>query len=309
MKNLMLDNYTIISAADSPYETKEKVLYKYITPVALAGLIEHGDIKLAYRGEANDPFECLPKGYKNGDSALSHLGIISFTTNPLNHPMWGNYAGKYRGACLEFSFKYFYTDKIKNHANVGEKLAMEGRVYKNIGTNVYFYQYMENGEHEQIDSRGGDVILKCFYSKQRSNPQNYEIFNGGELSEDENINRKKELLFQQNLWRQVSTKHIDWQYEDEYRITMRHQRCSRFVVGPPAMYFTNTLTRYITKIILGPNSDCSPWDVLFMINQRRKLMPPGNYFPENVKVVQAQFDKDRFDLDIPQDGDNLPDMY
>ena len=287
------------TAADSDCTKKQLKLYKYMTPIAFASLLEHGDIKLAYRNETNDLFECLPEGYGVDEDVLLHLGIVSFTSKATNHPMWGNYADKFRGVCVEFEIDYFHIDPCKKPQNKGEYLAKEGIEYKSIGTDVYFFQYWEDEKHELIDTRGGDVILKCKYSDKRSDPNSIGIINTPE----------DHRRWQQRLWRQVSTKHTDWKYEEEYRATMRHQRCSRCQIGLPVMYFSNTFTRYITKIILGPRCEYTTADVLYIIKKQRGKFGVNAYMPENVKVVKASIRKDSFDIDIPDNGELLPDMY
>lgn len=294
-KNLissMASNKAILkTAADSEFCTKSITLYKYITPIALASLIEHGDLKLTYRKDANDPFECLPDGYSPQDEVLSHLGIVSLTGNKSNHPMWGNYADKYRGACIEFQIKYFYLQQDKNPSNRGEQLAYEGKELEKLGTKAYFIQYWKDEEREPIDLRGGDVLLKCEYSNNRSDPQSAFA-----------ANNKQQIRIGHQKWlRQIITKHTDWQYEDEYRVTMRHSRCSRFSEGPPSMYFTNALTRYITKIILGPKSEYSPLEVAFLISKRRNPLNEHLYIPRDVKIFKSKIQECSFDLEISEE--------
>ena len=288
-------------AADTGYSTKRITLYKYITTLALEGLIEHGDFKLTYRNDANDPFECLPRNSIFSDEMLSHIGIISLTSNPRNHPMWGNYADKFKGACVEFSFDYFYTNPDKEPANKGEELALEGIEYKKMGTLVYFLQYWNDGDAKRIDMRGGDVLLKCHYSSERSEA-GCMMFDCVPLAYTKTEQYKKrmkekERIFNQKLWRQVSTKHPDWKYEDEYRITMREDGCTRNLElkTGETIHLSNKITRYVTKIILGPFSIFSPEQILEKINEHR----PVSNLSENVRVVKAGFPDHSFDLIIP----------
>lgn len=288
-------------AADTGYTTKRIILYKYITPLALEGLIEHGDFKLTYRNDANDPFECLPRSSIFSDEILSHIGIISLTSNPRNHPMWGNYADKFKGACVEFSFDYFYTNPDKEPANKGEELAHEGIEYKKMGTLVYFLQYWNDGDAKRIDLRGGDVLLKCHYSSERS-VAGYMMFDCSSLAYTKTKQYKKrmkekERIFNQKLWRQVSTKHPDWTYEDEYRITMREDGCTRILQleNGEKIHLSNKITRYVTKIILGPFSSFTPGQVLKKIEDKSHI----SNLPKSIRVVKAGFPEHSFDLIIP----------
>lgn len=291
----------LIAAADSGFKTKRITLYKYITPKALEELIKHGDFKLTYRSDANDPFECLPINAHFSDDILSHIGIISLTSNPRNHPMWGNYADKFRGACVEFSFDYFYTDPNRTPTNKGEELALEGIEYKKMGTNVYFLQYRKDGDTEGIDTRGGDVLIRCHYSSLRSD-NNIMFINRmpRTLSEAEQLKQRikeQDRILIQNAWRQVSTKHPDWKYEDEYRVTMRQDRCTRIIEPKKGekIHLSNKLSRYITKIILGPFSQFTPEQALEEMNVHRAV----SHLPKRIRVVKAVFPKDSFDLIIP----------
>lgn len=289
---MSIESAILRTAADSRFSTKTITLYKYITPIALAGLIQHGDIKLTYRKDANDPFECLPGGFNPDEDILDHLGILSLTSKWDNHPMWGNYADKYRGACIEFKISYFYISPKKaqtsEHISREEELALFSRDLRKVGTTALFFQYWEDGDKKKIDTRGGDVLVKCEYSTQRSNSQNFHWTN----------TRKQEIEAQQKLYRQICTKHRDWKYESEYRVTMRHSRCSRFIVGPPSMYFSNAFTRYITRIILGPKCEYTSKEVEFLITKQREQMQLEHYIPNTAEIVQAQFNKNSFDLEI-----------
>ena len=82
---------------------------------------------------------------------------------------------------------------------------------------------------------------------------------------------------------------------------MRHGRCSRFSEGPPSMYFTNALTRYITKIILGPKSEYSPLEVAFLISKRRNPLNEHLYIPRDVKIFKSKIQECSFDLEISEE--------
>lgn len=278
-----------ITAADSRFFTNKITLYKYISPVALAGLIEHGDIKLTYRKDSNDPFECLPNGASSSENILEDIGFLSFTSNPRNHPMWGNYADKYRGACLEFCVDYFDIPSENSiPSNVGEELARLSKALKTINTEAFFYQCKKGNNP---DFQGCETILKCEYVSDRSSPMNWSFTN----------NEVEFLNALQKWYRQITTKHKDWEYEDEYRVAMRRNRCTRFSVGPPVMYFTNIFTRYITKIILGPKCEYSPHEIDFLIFKKREQLKESIYIPREVKVVNARIQDLSFDLEIPED--------
>lgn len=124
------DGTKVVRASDIDGPKKHITLYKYISHEALKGLLKDGSIKLTYQDDANDPFECKPRPSVFKDERLKNIGIVSFTTTPNNHPMWGNYADKFRGACLKFVFDYFYVDADIVPTSKGEVLALESREYE-----------------------------------------------------------------------------------------------------------------------------------------------------------------------------------
>ena len=263
------------------YAEKEKTLtlYKYITPTALIGLLEHGDFKLTRASDANDLSELKFK-YKDGSvGEYRDFGFISLSKHANHEALWGNYADKYSGACIELQIPYFSVKEGAEPKNLGEKIDFEICAplrQQNYNAYCICYDNYDDG-YDKIDNRGGDFLIKCFYNDDLCVNQ---------VAYDANDN----LNFHQSIWKLVSRKHTDWEYENEYRIVIRKERFSRFSIGLPPMFFSNEITRFISKITLGPRCRIEPDEVEFIINERRKRMNEGardSYIPDKIKIIKG----------------------
>lgn len=253
-------------------------LYKYISPVALIGLLEHGDFKLTWAKDANDLSE-LTFTYKDGSTdRYDHLAFISMSEHSNHEALWGNYAEKYTGACIEMKIPYFQVQEGVEPSNLGEQMEAEiCRPLRDKESRSYCFCFgtYDDG-YDKIDSRGGDFIIGCYYNDELClNRMGYT----------------EELDFHQSLWRLVSRKHTNWEYEREYRIVMRRERMSRFTIGLPPMFFSNEITRFITKITLGPHCNIEPEEVEFIIKEKHRTLSESqreNYIPATAKVIKGK---------------------
>lgn len=254
-------------------------LYKYISPVALIGLLEHGDFKLTRASDANDLSELKFK-YKDGSvGEYRDFGFISLSKHANHEALWGNYADKYSGACIELQIPHFSVKAGKEPKNLGEKIEHEiCEPLRKRGYSAYcicFGNYDDG--YDKTDNRGGDFLIKCFYNDDLC--VNQVVYSAND-----------NLKFHKSIWKLVSRKHTDWKYEDEYRIVIRKERISRFSIGLPPMFFSNEITRFIRKITLGPRCKIEPDEVAFIINEKRNRMPletQAFYIPDNVKVIKG----------------------
>lgn len=259
--------------------THTLTLYKYITPTALKGLLEYGDFKLTYASDANDLNELKYIDKKTGKiHVYEHLGFLSMSKHSNHEALWGNYADKHRGACIEVKIPYFYIVGESTPKSLGEKIEKNAcSRLRRKGMDVYCFCYgrYDDGENK-IDLRGGDFIMECYY-----NDALY-VHQGGYSSAQK---------FYQDMWRLVSRKHTDWSYEKEYRIVIRPERRSRVSVDFPPMFFSDAITRFITKIILGPHCDMTPADVESITNVKREKLTDKEkeaYIPKNVKIIKGK---------------------
>lgn len=282
-------------------KTKHLILYKYISPTALSGLIQHGDFRITFRQDANDPLELLPKGELPDNKvhmSNEDLGFISLTKNNNCPPLWGNYADKYQGACVRFDFDYYFCNpkKINRDKSFEERMALDGITIKGWGLNTYYFQHVVKDDRRSVRTRG-DIILKCVYKDDRSLK---------ELVKNNGLGSREKLLYRFTRdWLIIATKHKSWSYEEEYRLPVVRSDSTRSDFQIPTMYFSNCLTRYITKIILGPKCPLTPQDVNNMIAARRKSAAyRQNYLKEDLNIVKAQFKKDNYLLKIPRSASN-----
>lgn len=289
---------TVIHPGTEENNTKQLKLYKYMTPVALSCLLQHGDLKITFPQDANDPLELLPKGdnpqsLRQRKEKNTDLGFLSLTKDKNCPPMWGNYADKYKGACIQFDFKYFFCNPEKTEFdNLIEKLAHDGIIIKDWGLNTYYFQYREDDNFRGVKNQG-DILLRCVYQDERSSkePKFHNL----------DTPRKRMLARFTKEWLIIATKHKSWEYEKEFRLPVIRSESSRSDFQVPSMYFTNCLTRYITKIILGPNCALSVDDVKFMIKSKiASLGEDTSYISKDVKVVKAQFKSNDYLLKIPR---------
>lgn len=144
--------------------------------------------------------------------------------------------------------------------------------------------------------------MRCHYSKERSMSGNVFTYYSSKPIDSSNTEYvKKHREFNQKLIRQVSTKHPDWSYEDEYRITMRESsRTGTIMKDGRVMYLSNKLTRYIKKIILGPLSEYSIEFVQSQLLQNHSNgMSADSFLSADIEVVKAELSDYSFELIIP----------
>lgn len=287
-----LPNYHYIT----PPHCEILTLYKYLTPAALDGLIRHGDFRITFREDANDPTEMLPIGtpsYIEPD----HFGAVSFTTRHNNHPMWGNYAACFTGACVKLEIPYFKENK-QHPLNNLEKIYADEEELSPIQGEHFIFRWREPGGLNNI----GDIIVKCQYSDK---PCEYtlssKVATGRTIEESQRLSSSYEVEFARQKRLEVSTKHIDWAYEDEYRLLLRKEDCTRATPPPMEMCFSNALTRYVTEIILAPKSLLTPSDLALQIARKRTEIKADSkateyYLPPHVDLKQASFAPDSYTI-------------
>lgn len=285
-----LPNYHYIT----PPHCETLTLFKYLTPAALDGLICHGDFRITFREDANDPTEMLPidtPGYIEPD----HFGAISFTTRHNNHPMWGNYAACYTGACVKLEIPYFKINEQYPLTKL-EQIYAEDEQLSSVQGEHFIYRWREPDGLNNI----GDIIVKCQYSDK---PCNYSLSSklviGRTIEEAQRLSKPHEVEFARHKRLEVSTKHTDWAYEDEYRLPLRKEECTRATPPPMEMCFSNALTRFVTEIILAPKSTLSQTELERQIARKRAEIKADAeateyYLPPNVSLKKARFETDSY---------------
>ena len=281
----------------SARKNKTITLYKYISEVALHGLIEHGDFRVTYREYCNDPYEMLP-AYTNPQKKHNRndkQGFSSFSECPDNATLWGNYADKYAGARVEFEFGYFSENDINlDDTNLTDNALREHiNLLKELGFNAYYISAF-NDKGILKPSIFRHFLIKCKYVKERIKSE-CVISPGGITSEDEMILQSKKEHFLLTC-----TKGTDWKEEKECRLLIKppHDSYKRLLEDEITMEFTKIPTPYIKSILLGPKSKYSKEEVKSWIEkQRNSIAPQKNYIPENVKIMKANYHDYLFSLD------------
>lgn len=265
-------------------------LYKYISLKALEGLLRFGDFKVSYRKDCNDPQEMTPSGYlPHQENMYSNRGFLSFTTKSDCAPLWGNYADKYAGACIEFEFDYFKSENLEN-VEENERYVFENlKEVTSLGFDVkYIKAFFDENDKMLKTSISRYLLIRCIYQKDRKRVRH----NGMAFSESQ---AKKDASMY--WWRVMCTKDADWEYEDEYRLPLSLRDVSRINDDFPPMLFTNIPTPYIRKIILGPECKLSCYDVEYMLYLNKKNIH-DNLLPEDVCVIKAQYARKSYALNV-----------
>ena len=265
-------------------------LYKYISLKALEGLLRFGDFKVSYRKDCNDPQEMTPSGYlPHQENMYSHRGFLSFTTKSDCAPLWGNYADKFAGACIEFEFDYFNLEKLESAVESERNVFEYLEKVTALGFDVkYIKSFFDENDKMLKPSIARYLLIKCIYQKDRKRVQH----NGMSRSESQ-----AEIDASMYWWRVMCTKDADWEYEDEYRLPLSLHDVSRVNDGFPPMLFTNIPTPYIRKIILGPECKLSCHEVENMLYLSKKNIN-DNLLPEDLCVIKAQYTRKSYALNI-----------
>lgn len=268
-------------------------LYKFVSPIGLTSFLQHGDLKISFRNDANDPYEVLPQGEMPGTSSKNILhGFISLSSKYNLPSMWGNYASKYSGACIEFELPYFIFSAAQEHCVPNAMSKLTDALTKEVG----WMKTMRCKGEDECNKNGvslsfshSDFIFRCNYVKK------YRADTSNNFPIPPYFLSIKELYVDfVKKYRELSTKHESWQIEDEYRICVTKQNASRAAVyGESIMFFSDVITRYAKRIILGPKSPYSAYDIAIMTS----VSPASNVF-QKLDFVESAFDKRSFLLNF-----------
>ena len=265
-------------------------LYKYVSVKALEGLLRYGDFRVCYRKDSNDPQEMTPAGYLPGEeSTYSTRGFVSFTAKSDCAPMWGNYADKYAGACIEFQFTYFDPEHAALANDKERYVFMTLSKLAELGFEIkYIKAFLDENDGMLKTSISRQLLVKCKYQSDRKRVR----FPEASRTEEEAERKGSEYW-----WGIMCTKDGDWAYEEEYRLPLSSLAdVSRVDYTMPPMYFTNIATPYIKKIVLGPACPLTREDakkmIYFSSKEREKYL-----IPDDVVVTKARFTRNSYALD------------
>ncbi|MBT8778777.1 DUF2971 domain-containing protein [Akkermansia muciniphila] len=286
-------NHTIIVPNEN--NGKKMLLYKYVNLYSLMQIIEHCDMKISFREDANDPYEMLEQGIYPGDviGTYREYGFISLSRSNDVPSLWGNYADKYSGACIEIEMPYFRNEYVEGmmddfgismsngyrglcrFALERSNLAQQPQIYINK------YRYF-NEKDLRIYIGGGDFLVKCLYT-------------GSERFKcDASVLPNDEMLI---MFGTLGLKDYTWEYEQEYRVPVMKRAATRCSFSDDRiMYFSDTIMRFVKRIILGPKCKYSVEQINEYL-QTHKGINNHNYFTD-IKITQAKFSKTTFSLEI-----------
>ncbi len=287
----------------SEYTHGSKTLYKYVTQEALLGLFRNGSLKVAYRHDANDPFEFLPLGrlpnqYHEDEK---ELGFVSLTALDNCPSMWGNYAAKYTGARLRFDIPYFkfvkedleFTIKSSVRSDASALGLVSEQLRESSNDEIMFI-----GLHKEYRDSFQLInsVVKCYYSADRFNRYEF-VYDFPNKGDEECVHKFKKLCFSHYIEhaRLMATKHTSWRQEDEYRALIACRDVEAHFVGNKPIFLTHRLTPFITHITLAPYSTLSECEVRLLLANCKPLAGNG------VKVNRAAFSPESYLLDIPQE--------
>jgi len=261
-------------------------LYKYMTGEALYSFLVHGDLKITFPEDANDPFEFI-EASETPAQRTSELGFISLSEENDNPSLWGNYAEEYKGACIKFSIPFITRSSeqpVKSMVNapaiMSEVLSLErGRQAKVIG--------VRGAHYNVIWHAAGDVLYKCLY---RDTPfSKDEVYLLPKDTPEDFLGDYTPIMKEYD---KVATKSEAWKHEKEYRITLSKARATRIIYNGRKMYLSDRLTPYCSKIILAPYSPFTASDV-------EKIISNSKWKNKHIDVVRAEFQKGKYKLHIP----------
>lgn len=285
-----LDDMCILNAGDEG-KAEYITLYKYVSLKALFGFLYHGDLKITTKGDANDPFEFMPSGEDHNDIKEHNKGFISLSTDSDNASMWGNYADKFKGACIEFKVPYFVYDNELPAFHRANMLSDLSRLLSKDGRDIKITAIRTPKPPHQgqvLLMSNGDFLYNCLYKKERykkeanCNPPNDipEIYK----------ETYKEILLEHDA---IATKSIDWKHENEYRFIIAKTHATRTEYFDSLMYFSNRITPYATKITLGPLCPHARGEIQLIYDKAR-----NNNTLSEISIEKTIFSLNSFKLEV-----------
>lgn len=260
----------------SPEEGGVLTLYKYMTSTALTDFLSNGCLKLSFGFDANDPFELLTaRDIPDTTKEYVDEGFISFTKKDNDPHMWGVYADKYRGACLEFQFLYY-----KTKADTPET------------QHEYVWRHFKDEDgHEKHYNNGGDVIFECNYTPKRPKSALFGT--------------RPHTMEEINNWIRMcrTSKHTSWKDEEEYRMLFS-LKCNEVIKASEdqSLYLIPGLAPSLKSITLGPRCNILLSDIEYNLKQNQ-ILTPG----QTITCRKAEFPiGDSYDLNLNAQSFKFP---
>ncbi|MDP2160626.1 MAG: DUF2971 domain-containing protein [Flavobacterium sp.] len=129
---------------------------------------------------------------ENIERFIKKFGIACFSINPINLPLWGNYAGNYKGVCLQFNadFDTNFFSGIRIVKYEKELVQKEFKPFSNEGDIIdLFYRKQENW-HYEYEVR----LIKNFKGKAQFKKEALRNVIFGYNTDSEYINKASEII-------------------------------------------------------------------------------------------------------------------
>lgn len=216
------------------------------------------------------------------------MGFVSMTSDNNSPPMWGNYADKYKGACIEFTFPYFKERKHLKQERIDLFIGYAMHLMKRRDIVMYAWRTLDfdgNKVFSSIVRDVGDVIYKVVYRNERVESTK----GGGYLTYWEN---DRDIIDHYEQRRYLYTKHPKWKQENEFRILFQRDN----LTNDKSLWFTKDIIPYITGITLGPLCNFTPEYVYSCLFARKNFLHPMG----KVALRKACFSQTRYDLEFDE---------
>lgn len=252
-------------------------------------------LKITLADDTNDPMEFEYGG--NCDKIVSQqhkntYGILCFSKTHENSAMWGHYADKHFGVCIEFKFP-LQTCHCSLDENIDE---IAERDYLLKIDNEYItrasvkqkesYPLMQDVRYREKRVQGtiGDDIQILFKKYKNLHP---------ELSDPE--------IWKNSIYLRINSsmlsKHLSWEYEKEMRMIINIDELipEKNKITNKDMYFIDGFNKYISRVLLGVRCEKSEDEV----NEFLRKEFPSSEIPPTVKKVE--YHKSEHLIYIPED--------
>lgn len=254
-------------------DTKKEIkVYIYMSYDNMLKVVMGRQIKLLSIQECNDLYEFMPSGKEGkGIQKKQRMKFISFSSDCNSCPMWGHYADKNRGACLEFTFPLHSSCSYINlkRGELEKYHILDINVTKK--GHVFFPWTEVNGKRKDLHK---GVLFEIQYRKERQD-FDFGIMTSSACGDDLSCCIDNSYI----------TKDSFWEYEKELRML--------FESYGNGIHFFKSLHRYLTGIILGVNCGGNEQVVKKVVEALRKKRD------RDVEVVRALYSEDTFEIKVP----------
>lgn len=216
--------------------------------------------------ECNDPYECMPAG-PDGKmwQKISRIGFLCFSQTCTCGAMWGHYADKHKGVCLEFTFPRLDVQPYIDLSN-DEK---------------YHYHVLNIG-------MGKDAFVSVPFSPNVKKKCAFlfdVIYRNNRITPGLGMTAYFEDQGRMicDIDKAFVTKDSSWNYEKESRILLHLKRKEKYVT---------CFHKYLTGVILGVKCLEKAEVIRKIIDKFRKS---GD---RSVTVYNAKYSKQTFNMDI-----------